>query len=258
MVDFRDKLRRAFAQPVDASLREQLVRHAERLATRRPRVALPAGSELTNAHGSCYLRQLAYPLTLQHGWRPLREQPEPDLGRCLYLDTETTGLHGGAGNLVFMTGLGFVEDGHLVVEQVFVRAFAEERAMLAHVQTRLEQRTKLVTFVGKTFDRHRLAARMAVHRLPTTILSAEHLDLLYVARRAYGQRLPDTRLRTLEEHVLGFTRTDDLPGAEAPRAFLDWLRDGSGPVDRVFEHNRLDVLSLAALHDKVPRTLLSG
>lgn len=37
------------------------------------------------------------------------------------------------------------------------------------------------------------------------------------------------------------------PGAEAPVAFLDWVRDRSGPVDRVFEHNRLDVLSLVTL-----------
>ena len=28
---------------------------------------------------------------------------------------------------------------------------------------------------------------------------------------------------------------------------LDWLHDGTGPVDRVLEHNRLDVLSLVTL-----------
>jgi len=32
-----------------------------------------------------------------------------------------------------------------------------------------------------------------------------------------------------------------------PAAFLDWIRDRTGPVDRVLEHNRLDVLSLVAL-----------
>jgi uncharacterized protein YprB with RNaseH-like and TPR domain len=54
-------------------------------------------------------------------------------------------------------------------------------------------------------------------------------------------------LRTVERHQLGLDRHDDLPGSEAPAAFLDWIRDRSGPVDRVLEHNRLDVLSVAAL-----------
>ena len=45
----------------------------------------------------------------------------------------------------------------------------------------------------------------------------------------------------------GLRRNDDLPGSEAPAAFLSWVRDRTGPVDRVLEHNRLDVLSLVAL-----------
>lgn len=61
------------------------------------------------------------------------------------------------------------------------------------------------------------------------------------------EQLPNVRLQTLERHKLGVHRPDDLPGAEAPVAFLDWVRDRSGPVDRVFEHNRLDVLSLVTL-----------
>ncbi len=79
------------------------------------------------------------------------------------------------------------------------------------------------------------------------MLDPRHLDLFHAARRAWKHELPDTRLRTVEEHKLGFVRHDDLPGSEAPRAWLDWLRDGSGRVDRVMEHNRLDVLSLVAL-----------
>ena len=55
------------------------------------------------------------------------------------------------------------------------------------------------------------------------------------------------RLQTVERHKLGVRRDDDLPGAEAPKAFLDWIRDSSGAVDRVFEHNRLDVLTLVTL-----------
>jgi uncharacterized protein YprB with RNaseH-like and TPR domain len=79
------------------------------------------------------------------------------------------------------------------------------------------------------------------------VLTPRHLDLYHLVKRAHGKELPDTRLRTVEQHLLGLHRHDDLPGSEAPAAFLDWIRDRTGPVDRVLEHNRLDVLSLAAL-----------
>ena len=59
--------------------------------------------------------------------------------------------------------------------------------------------------------------------------------------------LPDVRLQTVERRKLGVHRDDDLPGAAAPSAFLDWIRDGSGAVDRGFEHNRLDGLTLVTL-----------
>jgi uncharacterized protein YprB with RNaseH-like and TPR domain len=104
-----------------------------------------------------------------------------------------------------------------------------------------------VTFVGKSFDRHRIAARLGVHKMQAIVLTPRHLDLYHLVKRAHGKELPDTRLRTVEQHLLGLHRHDDLPGSEAPAAFLDWIRDRTGPVDRVLEHNRLDVLSLAAL-----------
>jgi len=104
-----------------------------------------------------------------------------------------------------------------------------------------------VTFVGKSYDRHRIASRMALHKIASPALTAPHLDLYHIARREYGGQWPDCRLQTVERQLLGLRRADDLPGSEAPAAWLDWIRDGSGAVDRVLEHNRLDVLSLCAL-----------
>ncbi|GAB4145688.1 MAG: hypothetical protein Fur0037_13650 [Planctomycetota bacterium] len=229
----------------------------------RGEVALPAGEEVEGPDGRFWRRILRYPETYRHGaldlgraracdperLRPVRgELPGFVLERCSFLDTETTGLSGGAGTVVFNCGIGWFEPGGFVLEQTFLRSFDEERAMLRHVEWRIRQRPILVTYVGKSFDRHRLAARMAVHRISDRAVLAEtHLDLYFLARRAFGRDLPDCRLRTVERERLGFERTDDLPGSEAPAAFLDWIRDRTGPVDRVLEHNRLDVLSLAVL-----------
>lgn len=283
MTDFSDKLRRRFKIEVepDAVLGDEglsgetaefLRRRWLRRRAARPTVVLPAGEVCHNVGGEFYKRTLRYPLDTLHGALRLATAAVVDaqriatlardtsvegfdLSHCLFLDTETTGLSGGAGTVVFLCGLGWIDTEALIVEQVFLRAFADEPGVLRHVATRLLERPHLVTFVGKSFDRHRLAARMAMHRIESDIVRARHLDLYHLARRAWGKQLPDVRLRTVEETKLGLHRDDDLPGADAPAAWLDWLRDGTGPIDRVFEHNRLDVLSLVALLGALGRSV---
>lgn len=270
----RDRLRRAFGigRAVPPTVEPRLdvrdfLQRRRALFEREPRalVALPDGEEVASPHGVFWRRLLRYPLSHRHGEVLLGAASGGDLGklaalakselfvglelqRCLFVDTETTGLGGGAGTVVFNFGLGWFDGDAFVLEQTFLRSFGEELAMLLHVESRLRERPVLVTYVGKSFDRHRIAARMAVHKLSDrAVLSEQHLDLYHLARRAFGRELPDCRLRTVEQHKLGLWRDDDLPGSEAPQAFLDWIRDRTGPVDRVLEHNRLDVLSVAAL-----------
>ena len=87
-----------------------------------------------------------------------------------------------------------------------------------------------------------------MNRLHNPLNDMPHLDLLYSARRLIGHRLDNCRLMTLEERVLVFFRQGDVPGSEIPQRYFDWLRrrDARLVVD-VFEHNRLDVISLASL-----------
>ena len=245
-------------------LRSMLQRRLEERRAAVPRVELPPGEVVANAQGPYWRRILRYPQDHVHGSAPLAKAlrldgerlsklaKDPrfaslDASECLFFDTETTGLSGGAGTMVFNVGLGWFEDGAFVQEQLFLRDFAEEPAMLQAVADRIAERPVLVSYVGKSFDRHRIAARLAVCRLAAPILTDRHLDLYYAARRAFGKELPDCKLRTVEERRLGLFRDDDLPGSEAPVAYLQWIRDGRGAVDRVLEHNRLDVLSVAAL-----------
>jgi len=86
---------------------------------------------------------------------------------------------------------------------------------------------------------------LARRRFPAQVF---HLDLLAPSRRLWSARLADCRLGTIEHHVLRFRREDDLPGALIPSAYFDYLRRKQpGSLPRVFDHNRNDVLSLAAL-----------
>src|SRR6185503_2498554 len=112
-----------------------------------------------------------------------------------------------------LTGLGVVEGDRFVVRQVFLRAFADEPAALDYVAETCSQASALVTFFGKSFDRHRLADRMVLHRMPAPLRQQRHLDLYWLSRRVHVTRgdrgaLPDGRLKTAERSVLGVIRDD--------------------------------------------------
>jgi len=171
-----------------------------------------------------------------------------DYRRALFLDTETTGLAGGTGTVAFLIGLGWFEGDGFVTQQLFARDYAEEKATLLYLKDQLRGRAFLVSFNGKAFDATLLAARFIMNRLPDPLSGLPHLDLLHPARRLLSHRLADRRLGALESAVLGFEREGDIPGSEIPQRYFDWLRrrDGRLMAD-VFEHNRLDILSLAAL-----------
>ena len=75
-----------------------------------------------------------------------------------------------------------------------------------------------------------------------------HVDLLHPARRRYRGVYENCRLATIERHVLGIVREDDLPGSQAPGAWLGYLRGGGSTLlRRVVRHNQQDVVTLAAL-----------
>ncbi|HEX9090552.1 MAG TPA: ribonuclease H-like domain-containing protein, partial [Anaerolineales bacterium] len=76
-----------------------------------------------------------------------------------------------------------------------------------------------------------------------------HVDLLHLARRLWRDRLPSRTLANLEIQILHASRTDEeIPGWMIPQIYFDYLRDGDArPLKRVFYHNAMDVVSLAAL-----------
>jgi uncharacterized protein len=171
----------------------------------------------------------------------------PAGSRLLYLDTETTGLAGGTGTYAFLVGVGFFDGHAFEVRQYFMRDLDEEPALLAALDPLLREVDGLVTYNGTGFDLPLLETRfvLARRRWPE---AAFHLDLLPAARRLWSGRLTDCRLGTVEQHALGFARERDLPGALIPAAYFEYLRrKAPGELPRVFEHNRHDILSLAAL-----------
>ena len=175
-----------------------------------------------------------------------------DPKRALYLDTETTGLSGGAGTVAFLVGLATWQPGPsgthaLEVEQLLVRNLGEEAPMLARVHERVRDASMLVTFNGKSFDMPLLRARFVMARMEAPV-EPPHLDLVHVARRLHKARGVECKLTTLERTLLGFERVDDVPGGEVAACYLHFLRTGdTRAMVGVVDHNAWDVVAMAAL-----------
>jgi len=167
--------------------------------------------------------------------------------RLLYLDTETTGLAGGTGTYAFLVGVGFFDGDAFEVRQFFMRDLDEEPALLTALETMFRQFDGFVTYNGSGFDLPLLETRFVLgrRRFPG---EGFHVDLLGPARRLWSARLDDCRLGTVERIILRFIRENDLPGALIPTVYFEYLRRKRPEgLPRVFEHNRHDILSLAAL-----------
>lgn len=175
-----------------------------------------------------------------------------DPGRCLFLDTETTGLAGGSGTVAFMIGIGrlrtFGKTPIFALHQYLISGFGAEGAMLDTLAQDVNSGDCLVTFNGKSYDLPLLATRYRLLGRTNPLPGLAHLDLRHPLRRIYGGQFADCRLKTLEEQVLGNRRDNDLPGSEAPKAWLAWLkRREMNMLAEVARHNRGDILAMAGL-----------
>jgi uncharacterized protein YprB with RNaseH-like and TPR domain len=180
-----------------------------------------------------------------------------------FLDTETTGLSGGTGTYAFLIGVGRFEgggsgsDNEFHLAQFFMRDPVEEPAQLTALEEFLAPCQAVVTFNGKAFDVPLLSTRYAFHSWQTPFSELTHVDLLHLARRLWRERLSSRTLSNLEAHIMGALRSqEDIPGWMIPAIYFDYLRDGDArPLQRVFYHNAMDVLSLAALLDHTANLL---
>jgi len=168
--------------------------------------------------------------------------------RLLHFDTETTGLAGGTGTRAFMIGAADWVGTRLRLRQLTITSLSAESAMLRHFAGWLDTETVLVSYNGKCYDAPLLATRYRLARLANPLAGLLHVDLVHPVRRRWKGAWENCRLATTERQLLGVVREDDLPGAEAPAAWLSYLRGGPATnLRRVGEHNAQDLKSLAGV-----------
>ena len=194
-------------------------------------------------------------------------------GRPLFFDLETTGLGGGAGTYAFLVGVGWFDGATFRVRQFFLSDYAAERVLLEDVADMMHGFGALVTYNGKSFDLPLIDTRFQFHRVPASYSGLPHLDMLHPARRLWRSRSAfhssagadqrpaavPCRLTHVEQTVLGHVRDGDVPGSEIPPRYFHYVRTGdTRPLERVLEHNRLDLLALAMSTATAARLLVEG
>lgn len=268
-------LRGEVPQPTPAALQGDLAERLRRLTpmTRQPapsgapdekalvdvlgaeRLA-PGVLRVERRFGRDWLRGPAWPGDYRQSLPNLVGEGVGSPGNWLFLDTETSGLAGGTGTWAFLCGLLRIEEQGLLLRQYLLTRLDAEFAYLEAIGAELRGAELLVTYNGKSFDGPLLSTRFRLAGLPDGIGDKGHLDLLHPVRCAFARVWPDCRLATVEQRLLDVARQGDLPGAEAPGAWLAWLRHGEiRALSEVLSHNRRDLLSLPTLAAAMTRCL---
>jgi uncharacterized protein YprB with RNaseH-like and TPR domain len=236
-------------------------------------------SEASALHGRERIGALAERLDCAVAEAPLFTGGSPARPPYIFFDLETTGLNGGAGTLAFLVGCGrFTSDGAFVTRQFLLARHADERMLLETVAAELACAGALVSFNGKSFDAPLLEGRYLYHRIPWRGREMPHVDVLHPARRFWksggessgrfhaGAESEPGRpgasscsLQTLERQVVGKRRHGDVPGSEIPARYFHFVRSGdAAPLEAVLQHNRLDLLTLAALTARLMHMARTG
>lgn len=163
----------------------------------------------------------------------------------VFLDLETTGL---SSTPLFLIGFVLYSAAGLCLRQYLARSYAEEGAVISAFAAHTAHARCVVSFNGKSFDVPFLRARAAATGARWTPPAA-HVDLLHLARRRYKTVLPNCRLQTLEWRLCNRRRTGDIPGADIPEAYHEFVRTGhAGRIATILHHNALDLVTLVELY----------
>jgi uncharacterized protein YprB with RNaseH-like and TPR domain len=170
-----------------------------------------------------------------------------DLSSAVFLDLETTGLAGGTGTIPFLVGLAYYRDERFKVTQFFLNEMAEEERLVRELgQFVLDMGFKsIVTYNGKAFDLPLVETRFALHRMPCPLRGLPHLDFLFSARSLWKHKYDSCRLSHLAQQIVQAARSEDIPGAEIPLRYFQYIRSGDfSLIDPILYHNQEDLLSL--------------
>ncbi|WP_144474148.1 ribonuclease H-like domain-containing protein [Bacillus pumilus] len=224
----------------------------------------------------CLIREVTYSLDDQHGRYSFAELPkvieqwnESGIQHSLsakgyephelfFFDTETTGLSGGTGNMIFLLGHARVFSDKVVVKQHLLTNPGNEVALYKSFLDEVNVES-LVTYNGKSFDWPQVKTRHTLLRDQIPALPEfGHFDLLHGSRRLWKHKYERMGLSVVEKEELHVQRENDTPGFLAPMIYFHFLKEQNPKlIEGILTHNELDVLSLISLYIHLSKKILS-
>ncbi|HMA63498.1 MAG TPA: ribonuclease H-like domain-containing protein [bacterium] len=203
--------------------------------------------DMLDKYGEIDLREI-YNYTQKDYYQYLHIQNIKYPEQLLFIDTETTGLAGGTGTIAFLVGIGWIEKEVFHLQQYFLPEFKSEDLMLKKIAEKIENFSALVSYNGKSFDIPLLTSRYLLNKQKPILENYPHIDLLHPNRSLWRYSSDNCKLQTIEGDKIGLYREDDIPGELIPAVYFNYInnRGKLQQVVNIFEHNRLDIISMLA------------
>ncbi len=163
-----------------------------------------------------------------------------DIKKVLFFDIETLGLNNCP---VFLIGTGYYNNNKFHVDQFLARNLEEEEAIIEGFHEKLDLFEYIASFNGRRFDSRFIDDRCRYYDI-TKNIDLPHFDLLHIARERWNDA-PNHKLITLENHLFGEKREDDVPSSLIPNYYKTFLKKNNpGPLVPIIKHNKLDITTL--------------
>lgn len=164
-----------------------------------------------------------------------------------FMDIETLGL---TNTHIILIGVAEIKNNKLTSTQYFLEDYHQEASILKEYFKHLTEDSVYVTFNGKCFDVPFISTRSRLYRLKQPKII--NFDLMYYARKIWGEQLPNCQLQTIESEIFNFHREDDVPGQYIPGYWKTYKETGNiGPIIPIIKHNRIDIINLVCFLSKL-------
>jgi len=194
---------------------------------------------------------------IQHQSLYIHFQKLISVKKILFLDVESRDLGYAPSNTPYLIGLGYFTQTNFTIKQIFLKNPVEEEKSLQVLDNLWKQFDHIVTYNGKSFDIPLIKSRYDyfIRTYPNHFI--EHFDLYHIIRRISS--FDRYRLIDSEKNILQLQREHDLPGSYSGQAYHEFLVwDKTELVNQIIQHNKTDIISLAALFLKINQEFISA
>ncbi|MFX1239309.1 MAG: ribonuclease H-like domain-containing protein [Promethearchaeota archaeon] len=187
-----------------------------------------------------------------------------DVEDLLFIDIETLGIFDCP---MIIVGIGFFKNSHYEIQLFFARTLEEEISICEHLRKSILKNCKcFVSYNGKSFDIPFIANRFLYFFDENPMISEKdlpykesntlfhHIDLFHNCRRKYKNEFNSFSLANMEEKLLNFYRTNELPSNLVGACYRKYIENPEryiGLVKECIEHNYFDVYTLPLILEKL-------